>query len=268
MLSNVSHHCFEIVQNNIKLLTLTAYYSTTKKFSLSHSIPQYIVPHPFSLSPLPSLQNNYPMTHYYFSSGCLVQLLSQVIISNSITCPKCQQPTLVPDGKVENLAQNFALMEVIRSLPRSRSASPDPRAYQTAPPPPPDPVTSKCPDHGDHFTSYCINDGKLICSTCLVYGSHTGHKTLGIKEAAAENRRKLQELHPGVLQQWQNMEKAVTEVEAVCDCVQKTGGEVVTEIEEAFHELVELIEERKTQLKIEAMQRTQIRVKALKEQAR
>ena len=187
-------------------------------------------------------------------------------MSNSINCPKCHRPTLVPDRKVENLAQNFALMEVIRSLPRSRSASPDPRAYQ--PPPPPDPENSKCPDHGDHFTSYCINDGKLICSTCLVYGSHTGHKTLGIKEAAAENRRKLIELNPEVLQQCQKMEVAVAEVEAVCDSVQKTGGEVVNEIEEAFHELVELIEERKNQLKIEAMQRTQVRVKALKEQAR
>ena len=41
-------------------------------------------------------------------------------------------------------------------------------------------------------------------------------------------------------------------------------------IKEEFHELVELIEERKNQLKVEAMQRTQIslRVKALKEQAR
>ena len=64
------------------------------------------------------------------------------------------------------------------------------------------------------------------------------------------------------------MELAVAEVEAVCKSVQKTGGEVVNEIEEAFHELTELIEEKRNQLKVEAMHRTQIRVKALKEQAR
>ena len=83
-----------------------------------------------------------------------------------------------------------------------------------------------------------------------------------------ENRKKLCELNPNVLQQRKKMELAVVEVEAVCEAVQKTGGEVVEKIEEEFRELIELIEERKNQLKVEAMQRTQIRVKALKEQAR
>ena len=83
-----------------------------------------------------------------------------------------------------------------------------------------------------------------------------------------ENRKKLCELNPDVLQQKKKMELAVVEVEAVCEAVQKTGGEVVEKIEEEFRELIELIEERKNQLKVEAMQRTQIRVKALKEQAR
>lgn len=87
-------------------------------------------------------------------------------------------------------------------------------------------------------------------------------------EAAAENRKKLSKLNPDVLQQRRKMELAVAEVEAICETVQKTGGEVVEKIEEEFRELIELIEERKNQLKVEAMQRTQIRVKALKEQAR
>lgn len=83
-----------------------------------------------------------------------------------------------------------------------------------------------------------------------------------------ENRKKLSELNPDVFQQRRKMELAVVEVEAICEAVQKTGGEVVEKIEEEFRELIELIEERKNQLKVEAMQRTQIRVKALKEQAR
>lgn len=195
--------------------------------------------------------------------GCLVNLLSRVLSSSSVTCPKCQRPTLVPRRNVDNLAQNFALMEVIRSIPKSRSSSPDAK-----PRPPPVPDTVMCGDHGDHLTSYCINDGKLICSTCLVYGSHTGHKTLGIREAAAERRKKWRELNPEVSQQCKKMEAAVGEVDALCDSVQSTGGEVVKEIEESFHELIELIEEKRNRMKIEAMQRTQIRVKALKEQAR
>ena len=95
-----------------------------------------------------------------------------------------------------------------------------------------------------------------------------GHKTLGIKEAAAESRKKWHELNPEVLQQSKKMEEAVAKVDAVCDSVQKTGGEVVEEIEDTFRELIELIEERKNQLKVEAMQRTQVRVKALKDQSR
>lgn len=203
-------------------------------------------------------------------SGCLKSLLGTDIISSfSVKCPKCQRPTLVPRGNIELLACNYALMEVIRSLPKSRSSSPEmgrraaaaaSSAVESGPP--------KCPDHGDHLTSYCVNDSKLICSTCLVYGSHSGHKTLGIKEAAMENRKKLRELNPDVLQQRRKMEVAVAEVEGICEAVQKTGGEVVEKIEEEFREVIELIEERKNQLKVEAMQRTQIRVKALKEQAR
>lgn len=164
-------------------------------------------------------------------------------------------------------------MEVIRSLPKSCSTSPvmGRRAAAAASlpaEPGPYPDIIKCADHGDHLTSYCVNDGKLICSTCLVYGSHSGHKTLGIKEAAMESRRKLGELNPEVLQQRRKMELAVANVETVCEAVQKTGGEVVDMIEEEFRDLVELIEERKNQLKVEAMHRTQVRVKALKEQAR
>lgn len=83
-----------------------------------------------------------------------------------------------------------------------------------------------------------------------------------------DNRKKLSKLNPDVLEQRRKMELAVVEVEAVCEATQKTGGEVVEEIEQEFRELVELIEERKNQLKVEAMQRTQMRVKALKEQAR
>ena len=203
-------------------------------------------------------------------TGCLASLLAKDIISSStVKCPKCQRPTLVPGGNIDQLACNYALMEVIRSLPKSRSSSPEmgrraaPTASSTAEPGPP-----KCSNHGDHLTSYCVNDGKLICSTCLVYGSHSGHKTLGIMEAATENRKKLSKLNPDVLQQRRKMELAVAEVEAICEAVQKTGGEVVEQIEEEFRELIELIEERKNQLKVEAMQRTQIRVKALKEQAR
>ena len=187
-------------------------------------------------------------------------------MSSSVCCPKCQRPTHVPDQNVDNLARNYALMEVIRSLPKSHSSSPEMERRVLDPGPSQD--TFKCADHGDHLTSYCINDDKLICSTCLVYGSHLGHRTLGIKEAAAQNRKKLHELNPEVLQQRKKMELAVAEVEAVCKSVQKTGGEVVNEIEEAFHELTELIEEKRNQLKVEAMHRTQIRVKALKEQAR
>ena len=208
------------------------------------------------------------MVRFIFpTTGCLRNLLERVITSSSVVCPKCQQHTLVPDRNIDKLARNFALMEVIRSLPRSRSCSPSevrPRDVATVP----TVVIPKCTDHGDHLTSYCVNDNKLICSTCLVYGSHVGHKTLGIKEAAAESRRKLLDLNPDVLQQCKRMEKSAVEVEAMCEAVQKTGGEVVDRIEEAFQELCGIIEERKNRMKIEAMQRTQIRMKALKEQAR
>lgn len=198
--------------------------------------------------------------------GCLRTILMKSIMSTSLVCPKCQQATFIPDRNIDKLPRNFALMDVIRSLPRSRSASPPetrPQAEGAAPT-----ALAKCPDHGDHLTSYCVNDNKLICSTCLVYGSHVGHKTLGIKEAAAENRKKLLELNPEVLRQCKRMEAAVVQVEAVCESVQKTGGEVVDKIEEAFRELCGLIEERKNRMKVEAMHRTQMRVKALKEQAR
>ena len=153
------------------------------------------------------------------SSGCLQRLvLSIKLPSQEIPCPKCAHPTVISAGNVDALPRNYALLEVLRSSrtvsPRS-STSPVPDRLELSGPAH---LLSPggghyCPEHGDHLSSYCTNDGQLICSTCLYYGSaHKNHRTLLVKDAASENRQKLLQFSPEVLEQKRRMERALSEV--------------------------------------------------------
>ena len=125
-----------------------------------------------------------------------------------------------------------------------------------------------CIEHGDHLSSYCVKDGTLVCSSCLLYGSHKHHNCLLVKEAAKLHKEKLRELTPEVLQQKQKMEAALVRVEELAGEVQQSGGRLVDELDAKFNAIIEQIEERRMQLKLEIMERTQVRVEALLQQAR
>ena len=190
-----------------------------------------------------------------------------------IGCPMCHTPTQIDSRDVEKLPKNYGLLEVISSNLSSYASrvgglsmawrSDSPTVQKKG-----DQVAIFCPDHGDHLSSYCIKDNTLVCSSCLLYGNHKQHKCLLVNTAAKISREKLQQLNPEVLGQKKRLEEALVDVKRVMERVQTSGGRLVDEMDACFDDLVQLVEERRKQLKLETMERTQVRVQALLEQAR
>lgn len=185
--------------------------------------------------------------------GCLNNLLDRGTRSE-IKCPLCNQITPVSGHSVTNLPKNFPLMSLIGMPGRPQET------YMQLPP--------KCSEHDDYLRRYCLKDGTLICSSCELYGSHQGHPTQLLDEAALAERKQLGELSSEVVRQKQKMQVALTKVEGQCVAVQETGGRMEDEVDEFFQSLIGLLQEEKQRVKTEIRKRTQLRVIALMKQAR
>lgn len=163
---------------------------------------------------------------------------------------------------MSNIPKNYALLNVLRDITPTRRQS---RKEEH------DAVTKqvpKCPEHDDFLRSYCMDDGELVCSSCELYGSHKGHRTQFVSEAALEEKKRLKALRPDVLRLRDRMEKALYAVENICADTQKAGGKMEDEVDQYFSKIVALIEEKKSEVKTDIRMRTQLRVKALLVQAR
>lgn len=181
-----------------------------------------------------------------------------------INCPKCNSETQVQDRNVTNLRKNYDLLEAIvtMSVPSGPSA-----AFDT-----PDnlernrsmsPVEIKCVEHGDHLSSYCKKCEVLVCSSCLVFGSHRDHTNKFVGEAATEYREQFQNIHPEVQKQRNRMESVLVDVEAMAVNVRETGDRLLDETDSAYNDVIKVMKAKRDALKLEIMERTQIRLEAL-----
>ncbi len=196
---------------------------------------------------------------------CLDQLLHKSLDSlPSITCPKCCKVTDLAQRDITILPKNYSLLEMIRDSASSRSTSPAPFREKS-----PVPVALRCEEHGDSLSSFCTKCGELVCSSCLVYGKHRDHsnKTLFVSEAAIKYRQKLVDLIPEVRSTRGKMQSALEQIQRMSASVEEMGGQLEHEAEETYGQLVELIVAKRNALKLEIMERTQIRLEALTDQA-
>ena len=144
-----------------------------------------------------------------------------------VDCPKCHILTPVPDSNANKLPKNFGLIEVISSSTTSDhhhtalNESPDLSGGETNSTAEEHPV---CEVHKDHISSYCIEDDTLVCSSCLLYGVHKGHKCLLVTEAAELERAKLRRLNPEVDRQRERMQNTLQQVQDNLQKVEKNGG--------------------------------------------
>ena len=143
-----------------------------------------------------------------------------------VDCPKCHSITPVPERNVDKLPKNYGLIEVISS-----SATPQHPTALDDPPQLSDPESDYerverpvCKVHGDHISSYCIEDGTLVCSSCLLFGKHKGHKCLMVSEAAELERTKLRQLNLEVDSQREKMQSTLEQVEDNLKKVEENGG--------------------------------------------
>jgi hypothetical protein len=185
-----------------------------------------------------------------------------------IDCPLCHTTTIVPGLTVADLPKNYPLMSMMRSLDISGSSVKGGKSRKisrkedcTSPQPP------QCPEHEDFLRSYCLKDGALVCSTCVLYGSHRNHPTKFLNEAALTERKKLKELNVETFKQKQRMKAALSSVEDTRKRVQETGGKMEDEVDSFFQILIDLVEEKRKSVKLDIRTRTQLRVNALVNQA-
>lgn len=162
-----------------------------------------------------------------------------------------------------DLPKNYPLMSMIRCLDSTRQERKWSRHIkEDAPLQPP-----KCAEHDDYLRSYCLKDGTLVCSSCVLYGSHRNHPTKFLSKAALSERRRLKELNIEVFKQKQRLKVALSGVEGTCRRVQESGGRLEDEVDGFFQEVLDLVEERRRRAKTDIRGRSQLRVKALLDQA-
>ena len=125
-----------------------------------------------------------------------------------------------------------------------------------------------CNLHGDRMTSFCVKDKVLVCSSCLLYGTHKSHPCQLVKDASQEHKQRLQKLIPDIRNKNDDMRAAVVDVNRTVKRVQETSMSLAAEVDERFDGLIGTLEERRKELKVEILLRTQERVEALSQQIR
>ena len=120
-----------------------------------------------------------------------------------------------------------------------------------------------CEEHGDKLSSFCTMDQVLVCSSCLLHGSHRNHPYQLVKEASMEYRHVLSKLSPDVKEKASELKAAMLNMDNVIEKVQVSSRALCSLVNSHFDSLIEVLEKRKKELNVEVMFRTQSRVEAL-----
>eukprot|EP00731_Ephydatia_muelleri_P037257 Em0429g7a len=199
-----------------------------------------------------------------FCTGCLERLLVASPNHSGVACPKCCILTPLSTQSVELVPKNFGVLELL-------SCPPSIALHGSSYLEPSSPTRREggvfCADHGDHLSSYCLTDKKLVCSSCLLYGTHKQHECLLVNEAASQRRSILNSLTPDLQTHKATLESALVNVDRLNEQIQSAAGGLVDTVDKKFNELARCIEARRVKLKIEIMERAQIRVHALADQS-
>ena len=193
-----------------------------------------------------------------FLLGCLIELVKE----SNIRCPKCHHNTPISShGVTMTLVKNYGVLEIIYSHPSS---------YRTNAVSTNDVCVTDlalCDVHGDRLTSFCVKDKVLVCSSCLLYGEHKDHPCQLVKDAGIEYRQRLRRLIPDLLDRNDKTKGVIVDVKRMINRVQDSSEVLGTQVDVYFDRLLRVLEERKLELKLEILHRTQERVEALSEQA-
>ena len=88
-----------------------------------------------------------------------------------------------------------------------------------------------------------------------------------MNEAASQRRSILKSLTPDLQTHKATLESALVNVDRLNEQIQSAAGGLVDTVDKKFNELARCIEARRVKLKIEIMERAQIRVHALADQS-
>ena len=105
-----------------------------------------------------------------------------------------------------------------------------------------------------------------MCSSCLLYGTHKDHPCQPVKDAGMEYKQRLRKLIPDITKKNDEMRAAIIDLGRTVKKVQQSSDTLETKIDDHFDKLIAMLVERKNELKVEVLHRSQDRVEALVEQ--
>ena len=145
-----------------------------------------------------------------FCSSCLEKLLHDKII----VCPTCRTPIIVPYTGVQGLIKNFALLDFVKEVHKTKSP--------------------RCPEHSDQEFRYFDEDcGRVICIDCHTL-NHNGHKCVALAEAASKSRKEMEALVTKASSQANKIKAAETEVKKAAAFMKKASEEQRAEMQGFF----------------------------------
>lgn len=201
--------------------------------------------------------------------------MTQLVKGEKLHCPKCHHVTAVPPPKgVNGLVKNYGVLEIMYSHPTLFKHQKESSSNQISQSTPSSSVLSKnqsndvplCPDHEDRLSSYCEEDKVLVCSSCLLYGAHKNHQSKLASDVAHDWKQTLVKLTPDIKEMINVAEKSIEDIELVKESVSASSHQLSDQIDGHFNELINVIEKKRKELKVEVLHRSQSRIEALMEQ--
>jgi hypothetical protein len=114
-----------------------------------------------------------------FCTQCLTDLPRTT--PHTLSCPRCRAPTRLDVSGAQALPCNFDLLDVLtQALPHNFDLLNMLEQARTLKP-------MSCVAHkGKRLKYWCDQDNTAVCTSCLLFGDHQGHKPVPIEEAAAK----------------------------------------------------------------------------------
>ena len=209
----------------------------------------------------------YLSCHHSYCEGCLEEMLRA---HSKIICPECREETIVPEGGVKTLADNFQInrMVDVKKVVCSECDGEDPakafceecnlylcytcnqrhkhsKSHITT-----DPLGKSnmsmtiCREHNNALSFYCETCDKPVCRQCIVQ-DHAGHRHDTLRSIAVNYRRELKEGIASLEKMMINISEAFSSI----DIMKKKMGDEADKIDQYYNGLIQKLTKEKEQLK-------------------
>ena len=122
-----------------------------------------------------------------------------------------------------------------------------------------------CSSHGEKLTLYCYGCEKILCTHCIIE-DHKGHDLDSISNVKRDKINDMKERLKPLHQLGESLKHALERVSSIMSEVEVQEDFVISALDNSFSEFHKMLEERKSQLMKELLDKVETKVQALKQQ--